>query len=121
MQIIPAGHIDDTRRSCLAFLDDPKLLDRRPSSLPLRTRQNRNLAHVCSFDCKSISKLSQASCRPEGGPRRRVTLILPFCNTEAMNLHLAEIAEAVAPGAHTVLLVDQAGWHLSARLLIPAN
>ena len=42
-------------------------------------------------------------------------------NTEAMNLHLAEIAEMVAPGAHAVLLVDQAGWHLSARLLIPAN
>jgi hypothetical protein len=50
-----------------------------------------------------------------------VALILPACNTEAMNLHLAEIAKAVAPGAHAVLLVDQAGWHLSARLLIPAN
>src|SRR5665811_153672 len=48
-------------------------------------------------------------------------LILPFCNTEAMNLHLAEIAKAVAPGAHAVLLVDQAGWHLSARLVVPAN
>src|SRR5260370_28778284 len=48
-------------------------------------------------------------------------LILPSCNTEAMNLHLAEIAKTVAPGAHAVLLVDQAGWHLSARLLIPAN
>jgi hypothetical protein len=48
-------------------------------------------------------------------------LILPSCNTEAMNLHLAEIAKAVAPGAHAVLLVDQAGWHLSARLLVPAN
>jgi len=38
-----------------------------------------------------------------------------------MNLHLAEIAEMVAPDAHAVLLVDQAGWHLSARLVIPAN
>jgi hypothetical protein len=50
-----------------------------------------------------------------------VGLILPSCNTEAMNLHLAEIAKAVAPGAHAVLLVDQAGWHLSAGLFIPAN
>jgi len=48
-------------------------------------------------------------------------LILPACNTEAMNLHLAEIANAVAPGFHAVLLVDQAGWHLSARLVVPAN
>jgi hypothetical protein len=38
-----------------------------------------------------------------------------------MNLHVAEIAKAVAPAAHAVLLVDQAGWHLSAKLLIPAN
>jgi hypothetical protein len=38
-----------------------------------------------------------------------------------MNLHLAEIAGMVAPGAHAVLLVDQAGWHLSARLVVPAN
>ena len=27
----------------------------------------------------------------------------------------------VAPGAHAVLLVDQAGWHLSDRLIVPAN
>jgi hypothetical protein len=38
-----------------------------------------------------------------------------------MNLHLAEIATEVAPGAHAVLMVDQAGWHLSARLIVPAN
>ena len=38
-----------------------------------------------------------------------------------MNLHLAEIAEIVAPGAHAVLLVDQAGWHLSTRLVVPSN
>src|SRR5262249_43845759 len=48
-------------------------------------------------------------------------LILPACNTEAMNLHLAEIAAAVAPAAHAVLLIDQAGWHMSTRLVVPAN
>jgi transposase len=46
---------------------------------------------------------------------------MPACNTEAMNLHLAEIATEVAPGAHAVLLVDQAGWHLSSRLVVPPN
>ena len=59
-----------------------------------------------------------AICPKQG---KGVALILPACNTEAMSLHLAEIAKAVAPGAHAVLLVDQAGWHLSARLLIPVN
>jgi transposase len=36
-----------------------------------------------------------------------------------MSLHLAEIATAVAPGAHAVLLLDQAGWHLSKHLVVP--
>ena len=48
-------------------------------------------------------------------------LILPHRNTRAMNLHLAEIAQAIEPGAHAVLLVDQAGWHLSHRLIVPPN
>ena len=38
-----------------------------------------------------------------------------------MNLHLAEIAKIVAPGAHAVLLLDQAGCHLSMRLVVPSN
>jgi len=38
-----------------------------------------------------------------------------------MSLHLVEIAQAVAPGAHGLVLLDQAGWHLSKRLVIPAN
>ena len=47
--------------------------------------------------------------------------MLPRCTTEAMTLQLAEIAQAVAPGAHAIVLVDQAGWHLSKRLVVPAN
>jgi hypothetical protein len=46
---------------------------------------------------------------------------MPRCDTEAMNLHLAEIATQIAPGAHAAILVDQAGWHLSGGLNIPAN
>lgn len=38
-----------------------------------------------------------------------------------MNLHLAEIALAVAPGAHAVLLMDQAGWHMTTKLAVPGN
>src|SRR5262245_24847468 len=59
-----------------------------------------------------------AVCPKEG---KGAALILPACNTEAMNLHLAEIAAAVAPAAHAILLVDQAGWHMSTRLVVPAN
>jgi transposase len=38
-----------------------------------------------------------------------------------MTLQLAAIAQAVAPGAHAVVLLDQAGWHLSTRLVVPPN
>ena len=38
-----------------------------------------------------------------------------------MKLHLAEISAAVAPGAHAVLLLDQAGWHGSRDLVVPDN
>jgi transposase len=38
-----------------------------------------------------------------------------------MSLHLAEIAAEVAPGGHAVLILDQAGWHLSKRLAVPKN
>ncbi|MGE8131960.1 IS630 family transposase [Methylobacterium sp. NPDC080182] len=48
-------------------------------------------------------------------------LVMPRCTTEAMSLHLAEIARTVAPGAHAVLLLDQAGWHMTKKLAVPAN
>jgi transposase len=38
-----------------------------------------------------------------------------------MTAQLAEISQAVAPGAHAVLLLDQAGWHVSPKLPVPAN
>ncbi len=38
-----------------------------------------------------------------------------------MKLHLAEIARAVAPRAHAIVLMDQAGWHLTPKLHVPEN
>ena len=48
-------------------------------------------------------------------------LVLPWCNSATMSLHLAEISQAVSPGAHAVVLLDQAGWHTSPKLNVPAN
>ena len=57
-----------------------------------------------------------AICPKDG---KGAALVLPCCNTEAMNLHLAEIAKQIAPGRHAVILLDQAGWHMSKRLVVP--
>jgi hypothetical protein len=48
-------------------------------------------------------------------------LVLPACNCEAMQLHLDEIATKVAPGAHAIILLDQAGWHTAKALVVPSN
>ena len=48
-------------------------------------------------------------------------LVLPACNSEAMQLHLDEIATKVSPGAHAILLLDQAGWHGRKILQVPRN
>jgi hypothetical protein len=48
-------------------------------------------------------------------------LVLPRANTRAMNLHLAEIAATVAPGAHALVVCDGAGWHRGGDLVVPEN
>jgi len=59
-----------------------------------------------------------AICPKQG---KAVGLILPWCNAAMMNLHLAAISADVAPGRQAVLLLDQAGWHLSSQLAVPDN
>ena len=56
-------------------------------------------------------------------PERGVgaALVLSRCDTEAMDLHLAEISAQVAQGAHAVVMLDQAGWHTSHALQVPEN
>jgi hypothetical protein len=48
-------------------------------------------------------------------------LALPFADTQAMQLHIDEIARHVARDAHAVLLMDRAGWHTTAHLRWPKN
>jgi hypothetical protein len=48
-------------------------------------------------------------------------LVLPHGNTQAMPWHLDEISSQVSEGAHAILILDQAGWHTTDKLLIPSN
>jgi transposase len=38
-----------------------------------------------------------------------------------MALHLQAVSAKVEAGAHAVLLVDRAGWHLTPKLRVPGN
>ena len=46
---------------------------------------------------------------------------MPFCDSFAMAEHLKEISAAVDLGCHAVLILDQAGWHTSQKLIVPEN
>ena len=50
-------------------------------------------------------------------------LVLPYADTEAMQLHLDEISRHVSRRAHAVLLLDRAGWHTTGKLKlkVPRN
>ena len=50
-----------------------------------------------------------------------VALFMPQADTEAMQVHLDTIGEAVAPGAHALLILDKAGWHTTGKLKTPAD
>ena len=49
-------------------------------------------------------------------------LVLPRCTTEGMSLHLAEVSQAVAPGAHAARPGGPGGLaSKSKRLVVPDN
>jgi hypothetical protein len=79
----------------------------------------RGTRHAAPTDQRTASTYIFGAICPAQG--KGAALVLPRCNTRAMNLHLTEIVQAIEPGAHAVLLVDQAGWHLSHRLIVPPN
>ncbi|BDV37133.1 hypothetical protein DSM21852_03860 [Methylocystis bryophila] len=86
-------------------------------------------------DHAALGEARLATIRPQGlahgldihlrrdPPRdgKGAALILPKCDTYAMSLHLAEISKHVAPDAHAVLMLDQAGWHMTDKLDVPGN
>jgi DDE superfamily endonuclease len=48
-------------------------------------------------------------------------VVMPRADTQAMQHHLDEIARNLAPKAHAVLVLDQAGWHTTGKLRLPDN
>ena len=48
-------------------------------------------------------------------------LVLPYANTEAMQQFLDHFAATIGQDEHAVIVLDQAGWHDSRALSVPAN
>lgn len=74
---------------------------------PLVPRQIvREAFYVYSAVCPSLGKMS--------------SLILPYANTEMMNLFLTNVSEEFIEN-EIIMLVDGAGWHKSKDLKMPYN
>ena len=43
-------------------------------------------------------------------------IVMPYCDSYAMNAHLPEISIQIQPGRHAVLILDQDGWHTTKAL-----
>lgn len=48
------------------------------------------------------------------------SIISPYCNTEAMNFFLQELAKQYT-SYRIILILDKAGWHISQALKLPHN
>ena len=92
---------------------------RSPGPFDRLRRAKRGTRPVAPQDQRTASAYIFGAICPQEG--KGAALVLPRCDIAAMNLHLAETAAMVAPGAQAVLLCDQAGWHVSDRVIVPAN
>jgi hypothetical protein len=98
------------------FQDEMRLGQKNPYT---RCWARRGRRPVAIQDLRTASAYLFGAICPERSTGAAV--IMPRANTEAMQVHLDEIAGAVSPGAHAVVLLDQAGWHTTPKLRIPAN
>lgn len=48
-------------------------------------------------------------------------LLAPHLNTHTVNAFFEQLAKEIAPDVHVVLIWDQAGYHTSSDLKVPAN
>jgi transposase len=106
---------EDTRPVAIMSQDEGRfgrINDHRPCWAPkgMRPRAPRQIVrafvYVYAAVCMALGKIT--------------SLILPYANTEMMNLFLHEVAEDFKD-FFIIMLVDQAGWHKSKGLIIPQN
>ena len=59
-----------------------------------------------------------AACGESG---KSFCLILPYTDTEAMQIFLDGLSKTIDKGKHAALVIDNAGWHTANDLSVPAN
>lgn len=98
------------------FQDEMRLGQKNPRTRRWARRGTRPQA-VADLRTKS-AYLFGAICPARG---TGAAIVMPRADTQAMQHHLDEIARSLAPKAHAVLVLDQAGWHTTEKLRLPEN
>ena len=98
------------------FQDEMRLGQKNPRTRRWARRGTRPRA-VADLRTKS-AYLFGAICPARGTGAAGV---MPHADTQAMQHHLDEIAHSLAPKAHAVVVLDQAGWHTTGKLRVPEN
>jgi transposase len=93
--------------ACFGRLSDP-----RRCWAPAGVRPEVSVQRVREYEYAFAAVSPQDGCLE--------TLVLPWTNTEAMGVFLAEVAQRHA-GEFILMVLDGAGWHRAKRLQVPAN
>ena len=111
-----AARDPEDNRPVLLFAQDEgrfgRISDVRRAWSPLGTRPQaprqviRTYLYVFTAVCPALGRMT--------------SLILPWANTEMMNIFLRQVAEDFSD-YFILMLTDQAGWHVSQRLQVPEN
>jgi len=106
----------EDNRPVLLFSQDEgrfgRISDVRRAWSPLGTRPQaprqviRTYLYVFTAVCPALGNMT--------------SLILPWANTEMMNIFLRQVAEDFSD-YFILMLADQAGWHISQQLAVPEN
>ena len=98
------------------FQDEMRLGQKNPRTRRWARRGTRPRA-ITDLRTKS-AYLFGAICPKRG---TGAAVVMPRADTQAMQHHLDEIARRLAPKAHAVIVLDQAGWHTTGKLRVPEN
>jgi transposase len=70
--------------------------------------------------CQRIREYTYAYAAASPIDGEMVSLVLPYANTDCMNIFLEEVSERY-PNDQILMIADGAAWHKSKTLKIPAN
>lgn len=76
-----------------------------------RPRKVKQQQFLSTYVYGAASHTTGASC----------ALVLPYANTNAMNIFLRELSSKISLEKHVALIVDNAGWHKARDLVVPDN